>query len=324
MFKYADYIYKVYEEKSFTLAAKKLFVSQPALSAIIKKAEEELGFKLFNRETTPVGLTDLGQVYIAAVEEMYRVKQNLKDGINSITALLTGEIKASGAAFISSFILPKIIMEFSARYPKIDIQLIESNSLELQEKLFSEQVEVLIDYDFDGDKFVSYPLKKEHILLAVPRQHRINEQLADMALTAEDVILNKHLDPDVQCVDLSLFKEEGFIQLKQKNNMYKCSHNICGAYGFAPHSLIDVDQLLTAYNIAGSGMGLTFTTDIVVQSAARYENLLFYKLNSSHAERILYIAHKKKKHISPAVNEFIKIAKEIYAGDAMTNNVGQK
>lgn len=64
MFKYADYIYKVYEERSFTLAAQKLFISQPALSAIVKKAEEELGFKVFNRETTPIGLTNLGEIYI--------------------------------------------------------------------------------------------------------------------------------------------------------------------------------------------------------------------------------------------------------------------
>lgn len=312
MFKYADYIYEVYKEQSFTLAAKKLFVSQPALSLTVKKAEEELGFKIFNRETTPVGLTDLGQIYITAVEEMYRVKQNLRDGINNITSLLTGEIKVSGAAFISSFILPRIIMEFAGRYPKIDIQLIENNSLDLQEKLFSEETEVLIDYDFDSSKFISCPLKKEHILLCVPRKSPINAGLETIALTAQDIISNKHLQEAARCVDLSLFKNEGFIQLKQKNDMYKCSCNICSDYGFAPRAVISVDQLMTAYNIAGSGMGLTFTTDTVVQSAAPYENLLFYKLDSLYAERMISIAYKKKKYISPAVNEFIKIAREIY------------
>ena len=315
MFKYADYIYEVYKEQSFTLAAQKLFVSQPALSLTIKKAEEELGFKIFNRETTPIGLTDLGQVYVAAVEEMYRVKQNLRDGINNITSLLTGQIKVSGAAFISSFILPKIIMEFARRYPKIDIQLIENNSLDLQERLFSEQIEVLIDYDFDDNKFVSFPLKREQILLAVPRENPLNDPVRHIALTAEDILSNKHLHRDAQCVDLSCFMSGEFIQLKPKNNMYKCSNNICADYGFAPHSIINVDQLMTAYNIAGSGMGMTFTTDTVVQSAARYENLLFYKLKSTHAERTLAIAYKKKKYISPAVNEFIKIAREIYGNE---------
>ena len=94
--------------------------------------------------------------------------------------------------------------------------------------------------------------------------------------------------------------------------MYKTSCNICGDYGFVPQPVISVDQLLTAYNIAGSGMGITFTTDTLICSAAKYQNLLFYKINSSYAERIIHIAYKRKKYISPAVAEFINIAREIY------------
>ncbi len=312
MFKYANYVYEIYKEQSFTKAAKKLFISQPSLSATVRKAEEELGFKIFNRETVPVSLTDVGQIYISAIEEIYRIENNLKDSINSIYSLMVGDISVSGAAFISSFLLPKVIMEFSKRYPKINIQLIEDNSINLQEKLLSEEIDVLIDYDFDRESFEAFPLKKEHILLAVPKQHRINGQLGNIALTTEDIICQRHLNEETPCVDLQIFKQEKFIQLKPKNNMYKSSYSICSDYGFAPQPVISVDQLLTAYNIAGSGMGITFTTDTMIRSAARYENLLFYKLNSSHAERILYIAYKKKKHISPAVSEFINVAREIY------------
>lgn len=313
MFKYADYIYSVYEQQSFTLAAQKLYISQPALSAIIKKAENELGFKIFNREVSPVKLTDLGQVYISAVEDMYRVKQNLRDSINSITSLITGDIKVSGAAFISSYILPRIIMEFSRQHPRINIQLLENNSINLQEKLLSEEIEVLIDYDFDSSKFVAFPLKQEQILLLVPQIHPLNKKLGDKALSTEDIIEGKHLNANIPAIDLRLFKDERFILLKPENNMYKCSHNICADYGFAPSPLISLDQLMTAYNIACSGMGLTFTTDTVVQSAAGHSKQLFYKLDSTHANRTLYIAYKRKKYISPAVNEFIKIAKEIYS-----------
>lgn len=312
MFKYADYIYEIYKEQSFTKAAKKLFISQPSLSATVKKAEEALGFKIFNRETASLSLTDLGQLYIAAIEDMYRIENNLKDSINSIYSLMVGDISVSGAAFISSFILPKAIMEFSSRYPKINIRLIEDNSVNLQEKLLLEEIDLLLDYDFDDENFEAFPLKKEHILLAVPKQHPLNEKLGKIALTTKDVIAKKHLQENTPCVDLDSFRQEKFIQLKPKNNMYKCSCHICGDYGFAPQPVISVDQLLTAYNIAGSGMGITFTTDMVIQSAAKYENLLFYKINSPNAERTLYIAHKKKKYISPAVTEFIQIAREIY------------
>ncbi len=313
MFKYAKYVYAIHEEQSFTKAAKKLFVSQPSLSATIKKAEEELGFQIFNRETTPISLTDAGQIYISAIEDIYRIENNVKDSINSIYSLMMGDISVSGAAFISSFILPKIIMEYSSRYPKINIQLIEDNSVNLQEKLLLEEIEVLIDYDFDTENFESFPLKKEHILLAVPKQHPINIQLCNIALSATDIVAQKHLKKETPCVDLAYFKQEKFIQLKPKNNMYKMSCQICSDFGFVPQPVISVDQLLTAYNIAGSGMGITFTTDTLIQSSARYESLLFYKLNSSNAERTIYIAYKKKKYISPAVAEFINIARVIYS-----------
>ena len=313
MFKYADYIYEVYKDKSFTLAAKKLFVSQPALSATIRRAEEELGFKVFDRSTSPLVLTDAGKIYIAAVEEMYKIERNLKNYVENIYSLNVGDISVSGAAFISSFILPRIIMEFSKKYPGIKILFVESNSLNLQEKLLSEEIEILIDYDFDEKMFETVALKKEHILLAVPKAYKINDAFKEFQLSVEDIQRNRHLEKDVKPVNLSKFENEKFIQLKTGNNMQKQSQKICKEYGFVPQSIIKVDQLMTAYNISGSGMGITFTTDSVICAAADTGNLVFYKLKSKYAERMLTVAYKKKTYISPAVTEFVRIAKEIYA-----------
>ena len=61
MTNYKEYIYAVYQEKSFSKAARKLYVSQPWLSATIKKAEEELGLPLFDRSTNPISLTEAGR-----------------------------------------------------------------------------------------------------------------------------------------------------------------------------------------------------------------------------------------------------------------------
>lgn len=312
MFRYADYIYQIYKEKSFTQAAKKLFISQPALSATVKKAEHHLGFKIFNRGAAPVILTDVGRVYISAIEEMYRIERNFKNYIENMYSLSVGTITVSGTNFISSFILPKIIMEFSKRHPQIDIAFTESNSLNLQEKLLSEEIEILIDYDFDSDLYTAFPLTKEHILLAVPKHFDVNRLFAGRALTAKDIHGGRHLTEEIPYVDLSVLKDEKFILLKTGNHMQKTSYKICRDYGFVPQPVICLDQLMTSYNIASSGMGITFTTDTVIHAASDSGNLLFYKLNSPHAERTLYIAHKKKKYASPAVMEFIKVAEEIY------------
>ena len=63
-----DYVYAVWQEKSFSAAARKLFVSQPALSASVRKVERELGLPIFNRSTTPLQLTDAGRALAQSIE----------------------------------------------------------------------------------------------------------------------------------------------------------------------------------------------------------------------------------------------------------------
>ena len=61
MLKGMDYVYAVYKERSFSKAAEKLYISQPALSSTIKKVEKELGLQLFDRSTSPVRVTPAGE-----------------------------------------------------------------------------------------------------------------------------------------------------------------------------------------------------------------------------------------------------------------------
>ena len=70
MFQSMRYIYEVYKEMSFSRAAQKLFISQPSLSAAVKKEEERIDAPIFDRSTNPIHLTEVGQEYIRAVERI--------------------------------------------------------------------------------------------------------------------------------------------------------------------------------------------------------------------------------------------------------------
>ena len=63
-----EYIYEVYREKNFTRAAENLYITQPALSMAIQKAEERIGIPIFDRSTRPISLTDAGEAYIDYIE----------------------------------------------------------------------------------------------------------------------------------------------------------------------------------------------------------------------------------------------------------------
>lgn len=64
--KHAQYIMTILQEGSITAAARKLFISQPSLSQVVKLAETNLGAALFNRSTDPITLTPAGEKYVAA------------------------------------------------------------------------------------------------------------------------------------------------------------------------------------------------------------------------------------------------------------------
>ena len=84
MFQGREYVYAVYREKSFSRAAQKLFISQPSLSAAVKRTEERIGYPVFDRSTKPLKLTECGEKYIAAVEKMMAAEQEFFHYINDL------------------------------------------------------------------------------------------------------------------------------------------------------------------------------------------------------------------------------------------------
>lgn len=312
MFKYSDYIYEIYKEKSFTKAAKNLFVSQPALSATVRKLEEEMQVQLFDRSRTPLALTPEGEAYIKAIEEIFSIKKDYENYIIDVSNLNVGSISISGANFISSYVLPKIIVPFSEKYPMINIDLLESNSKTLVEELIDEKIELLIDYNYDEKLITSYPLFDETILLCVPKSISVNSGLEDYALNCEDVRSGKYLDKSTKSISIEHFKSEKFLMMKTGNSMNFHGFKICQEAGFNPDVAIYFDQLMTAYNMSASSLGICFVTDTLVSAVAPNDNLVYYKIKSEYAKRCVYLLHKKNRYLNRAVREFINIATEVY------------
>ena len=104
MFTKMEYVYTVYKEKSFTKAAEKLFVSQPCLSAAIKKIEKEIGQPLFERRYSDLRPTTIGQEYIKAAEKIMNIHQDFAQKVNDAGNMQLGSIKVGGSNYVSSYI----------------------------------------------------------------------------------------------------------------------------------------------------------------------------------------------------------------------------
>ena len=99
MFDGKEYVYAVYEEKSFSKAAQKLYITQPALSTAIKKVEKKIGTPIFDRSTSPIGLTPGGEVYIDAIEKLFALEQNTLNQLNNLMGFWRASCRLAERSF---------------------------------------------------------------------------------------------------------------------------------------------------------------------------------------------------------------------------------
>lgn len=312
MFSKYEYVYQVYKEHSFTKAAEKLFISQPSLSAAVKKIEENIGAELFERTGKDIKLTEVGKEYIAATEQIIKAENEFKIKLNDIYNLEVGQITVGGSNYLSSYVLPKIVTRFTSLHPNVVVNLVEANSTNLREMVKNEQVDIIIDsFDEAIDEYQGYSLATERILLCVPVDNKINEGLKEFQIHP-DSIYNKSVDLDtVASVPIEVFKDEKFILLKKGNDMYYRAMDIFNKSNVEPKIIFSVDQLNISYALSDSGMGVCFVTDTYFKYGNFSKNVLLYNVGEQQSGRTLYIAHKRNKYCTKAMSEFIRVTKEV-------------
>ncbi len=312
MFNKMEYVYEVYREQSFTKAAEKLFISQPCLSAAIKKIEEEIGMPLFERRYSAVRPTEIGRAYIETAEKMMSLERDFTAKLNDINAMESGSITIGGPNYASSYIIPPIVSRFLQLYPKINVSLVETGSVELVKKINEEEVDLVIDSDNEEKEFYEYfPLFNEKVLLAVAADHPCNQGLEDHRILPENIFQTDFDLESVPPVPITHFKNERFILLKSGNNMYRHAMDIFKKSNFTPNVNFRLDQLITSYALAASGNGVCFVTDTIFKYHKFKDHIYLYNIEGS-GTRTLYVAQKRNRYTTNAMKKFISLAQETF------------
>lgn len=315
MFRGKEYVYEVYKEKSFSKAAQNLYISQPALSAAIKKIENRIGCCIFDRSSKVARLTDGGAEYIKAIEAIMDIENRFENYLSNLSQLKTGRLSIGASNVFASFILPEIITQFTANYPAIKVNLIEAASARLEELLFSGALDFVIDnYSLDETIYEKHLFCSEYLILAVPPKLPANILAQEYQLSLDDICLGKHLAAETTPVPLSLFAHEPFIFLRAGNDTRIRTDIIFQENRVTPKIVLELDQLATAYNVACYGLGATIISDTLAQKANHDANMVYYKIDSSHKFRNVFFYNKQNKYITKAMEEFIKIAQTVDIG----------
>ncbi len=123
-----EYIIALADEKSFSKASHKLYISQPALSQFVKNLESELNVQLFDRSTTPIKLTYAGELYVKSARKIQSIMTELNNELADLTILNIGELSIGTIPFRAASMLPKSIVAFRKKYPGITLILLRTRS----------------------------------------------------------------------------------------------------------------------------------------------------------------------------------------------------
>jgi len=301
----------VYKERSFTKAAQNLYISQPSLSARIKKIEEIIGEPLFDRSTTPLQLTEVGKVYIEAAEEITQIEQRVENYINDLAGLKTGNLAVGASTLFAAYVVPSLITQFNQKFPDVHIQLIEGNTAELEEMLGSNALDFVIDnYHYDSILYNKELYCEENILLAVPKHFAVNEELGMYQLSYKNIKNKNYLNQKYPAVPLGRFADLPFIMLTQGNDTRTRGDRLCRNVGFKPNIVLEFNQQSTAYMASSTQLGATFISDILVSQLPTFENLVYYKLDGEEAKRKVFFYYKTHKYKTRVMEEFVRMMHE--------------
>lgn len=308
MFQGMHYVYEVYKEMNFSKAASNLFISQPSLSAAVKKVENQIGFPIFDRSSNPIQLTELGKEYIRSIETIMEIENSFQNYVNDMRELKSGSVSIGGTNLFASYVLPPLLSRFTERYPQIHVHLTEATTSELTKRLFSGSLDLLIDNQsmepaIYGKSFFC----EEHLLLTVPALFASNHRLTGYALTAADIRKNRHLDPRIPPVPLEDFRNDPFLLLKAGNDTRKRADRICHNSHFQPQIKLELEQQITAYNLSRYGMGISFSSDTLIRHAPEDGSLVYYKLNHQEASREVNFYYKRKRYMPKTVSTFLEM-----------------
>ena len=171
------YIVAVARERHFGRAAEACFVSQPTLSVAVKKLEEELDVKIFERSSNEVTITALGEDIVrqaqSVLDQAAEIKEIAKRGKDPLAGVLTlGVIYTIGP-----YLLPDLVRQSIARTPQMPLMLQENFTVKLLEMLRTGEIDcAILAEPFPDTGLAIAPLYDEPFLAAVPSTHPLAQQ----------------------------------------------------------------------------------------------------------------------------------------------------
>lgn len=159
---------------SFTLAAESLFITQSALSGLIKELEQVLGTRLVDRSTRRVSLTDVGAELYPQIDRLIHDLDGVLRRATDQQELKTGIVRVAASQLLASTLMPELIATYTAEHPAIAVKLIDTPVESVMARVFSGEVDLGIGPEREPNSdIISLPLFEGPFMAVYRRDHAL-------------------------------------------------------------------------------------------------------------------------------------------------------
>ncbi len=306
------YFVIVAEEQSFTKAARKLYISQQALSKTISNLERHYDTILFHRNI-PLTLTESGDVLYQSAKKIILNFEECDRNLQAIKDFTVGKLSIGVTVTRGTILLPEILPRFSALYPNIKISIFEGLTiLDVDRALANAAIDLSIAHlPHASDDVIREPLYKEDYMLVVPNS------LLFQKFSRERIEQMQDIPPSIE-----VFRDFPFVAQEDTTIGGQYFLDLCQEAGFEPNILYTVQNILTELNLCISGAGACTVASTFLPMSTEYEyyhhpyihidSVTCFRLNTRIEAEPLTINYPRGKVLTQAGRAFIRLAKDYF------------
>jgi DNA-binding transcriptional LysR family regulator len=273
---------------SFSEVAKKLAISQPAVSFQIQKLEQELGIRLIDRTQRAITLTAAGRRLLRFAEAVGAEREHLLHDLEQMREAISGDLLIAASTIPGEFLLPRLLAEFKQRHPAVKIQVDVSDSLTVISRIRDNTYEVgFCGIAPEGHDLAFFKIASDEIVLIVSPEHPFarKEEVSPDELEGEPLISREATSGTQRSLESLL--------LKAGLNIRK----------WVPNLVLGSSQAVVSAVAAGAG--IAFVSNLAIKEGVAPAMVRQVRLRGITLSRDFYCVYRQERVVSRLLEVFI-------------------